>query len=236
MIDMIAAALKGIGWVLLPLVLLPVAYLLRPNSRRLNAFCSALITLVDDFNYRIGELAKWGLPILVITTAFSVFALSIFGMSWTKLSESAAYLHAGVIMLGAAATLLAGQHVRVDIFHSRMSAKSRALIDFLGFYLLLLPVCLIIIWNSQSFVNFGWKIFEGSNESDGIRGVFLLKTLIPIFAIMMIEQSLSISLRAAMCLCGKSRPQRPNHTPKLFPALENQPELNSITSTGNTHP
>lgn len=233
---MIAAALKGIGWVLLPLVLLPVAYLLRPNSRRLNAFCSALITLVDDFNYRIGELAKWGLPILVITTAFSVFALSIFGMSWTKLSESAAYLHAGVIMLGAAATLLAGQHVRVDIFHSRMSAKSRALIDFLGFYLLLLPVCLIIIWNSQSFVNFGWKIFEGSNESDGIRGVFLLKTLIPIFAIMMIEQSLSISLRAAMCLCGKSRPQRPNHTPKLFPALENQPELNSITSTGNTHP
>ena len=90
-------------------------------------------------------------------------------------------------MLGAAATLLAGQHDRVDIFHSRMSAKSRALIDFLGFYLLLSPVCLIIIWNSQSFVNFGWKIFEGSNESDGIRGVFLLKTLIPIFAIMMIE-------------------------------------------------
>lgn len=236
MIDLIAAAFKGVGWVLFPLVLLPIAYLMRPNARGLEAFCSALILLLDDISYRIGELAKWGLPILVLTTAFSVFALSIFGMSWTKLSESAAYLHAGVIMLGAAATLLAGQHVRVDVFHSRLSAKSRALIDFIGFYLLLLPVCLIIIWNSQAFVNFGWAIFEGSNENDGIRGVFLLKTLIPLFAIMMIGQSLSISLRAAMCLCGKSRPVRPQHTPALFPSRESQPELTSAASSGSTPP
>lgn len=227
MTDLLGAAMKGIGWVLLPAILIPLLYLFFPKSKRLDSLCRALITLLDDISYRVGEAAKWTLPLLVLTIAFSVFALSIFGLNWTKLSESAAYFHAAAILLGAGATLLAGQHVRVDVFHTNMSAKARARVDLLGFYALLLPVCLIIIWNSQSFVNFSWRIFEGSTENDGIRGVYLLKTLIPIFGIMMISQGLSIALRAAMCLHGQERPARPNHTPPLFPPLKDRPHLNS---------
>ena len=227
MTDLMGAALKGIGWVFLPAVLLPLLYLFFPKSKWLNGLSRSLITLLDDISYRIGEAAKWALPLLVLSIAFSVFALSIFGLNWTKLSESAFYFHASVIMLGGAATLLAGQHVRVDVFHTNMSARSRALVDFLGFYVLLLPVCLIIIWNSQSFVNFGWRIFEGSAENDGIQGVFLLKTLVPIFGVMMIGQGLSIALRAAMCLSGQDRPPRPDHTPALFPPLEERPHIQS---------
>jgi len=233
MIEIFAFALKGIGWVFLPAVLLPLAYMGWPEARQLKRICEELITLIDGLSYWLGEFAKWAMPLLVISVAFSVFALSIFGLSWTKLSESAAYFHASTIMLGAAATLLAGQHVRVDIFHSRMSDRARARVDLAGFYILLLPVSLIILWNSQSFVNFGWRIFEGSNESDGIRGIYLLKTLIPIFCITMIAQALSISLRAAMCLQGERRPPRPAHTPPLFPGLsgakQNGPSQNSKT-------
>ena len=115
---------------------------------------------------------------------------------------------------------LTNSHVRVDIFHNRMGAKARALVDFVGFYALLLPVCPIILWNSQSFVSFSWRIFEASSEADGIRGEFLLKTLIPVFAITMILQGLAIALRAAMCLNGQERPERPAHTPKFFSEQE----------------
>ncbi len=225
MMELFGAALKGIGWVFLTVVLLPLLLLFFPRAKTLGLFSRALITLLDDISYRIGEMIKWALPLLVLSIAFSVFALSIFGLNWTKLSESASYFHAITIMLGAAATLLAGQHVRVDVFHTNMSAKARALVDFLGFYALLLPVCLIIIWNSQSFVNFGWRIFEGSPENDGIKGIFLLKTLVPVFGVMMISQGLSIALRAAMCLSGQVRPPRPNHTPPLFPPLQDRPKL-----------
>lgn len=210
------AAFKAIGFAFSPLLLAPFIYILWPNSSILCSFSNILIRLVDSFSYWIGETAKWLLPILVLTIAFSVFALSIFGQSWTKLFESAEYLHASIIMLGAAATLLAGQHVRVDIFHTRMEARSRAWVDFVGFYVLLLPVCLIILWNSQSFISFSWQILEGSAEADGIRGEYLLKTLIPIFAIMMIAQGLAIALRAAMCISGQTGPERPPHTPAFF--------------------
>ena len=204
------------GYAFSPFLLLPLLYILLPKLKLVTEVSDALIRTVDSLSYTLGELTKWLLPILVLSIAFSVFALSIFGQSWTKLSESAEYLHAAIIMLGAAATLLAGQHVRVDVFHTNMNPKARAFVDFVGYYALLLPVCLIILWNSQSFVSFAWKIFEGSAEADGIRGEFLLKTLIPIFALMMIIQGLAITLRAAMCLQSHPQPDRPAHTPRFF--------------------
>lgn len=216
----IGVALQAIGWVFLPALSLPLIYIFLYNINYLQSISKAIIRTIDGLSYGLGEIVKWLLPILVIIVAFTVFALSIFGQSWTKLFESAEYLHASVIMLGAAATLLASQHVRVDIFHSRMSAKSRALVDLIGYYALLLPVCLIILWNSQSFVSFAWRIFEASSEADGIRGEFLLKTLIPIFAITMILQGFAIALRAAMCLSGQVRPERPPNTPKFFSEQE----------------
>jgi len=212
----LGAAFTAIGWVFLPVLLLPVLYLVLPAQKFLRRFPANLIRLIDSFNFHVGEIVKWGLPLLVLSVAFSVFAISIFGISWAKLFESAKYLHAGVIMLGAAVTLLAGQHVRVDIFHTRMEEHTKALVDFAGFYLFLIPVSLIILWSSQSFVGFSWFIFEGSAETDGIRGEYLIKTLIPLFCIMMLMQGLSIALRAAMCLRGEPRPQRPKTIPPLF--------------------
>lgn len=210
------AALHMIGWVFLPLVSMPVLRLLWPQNRFLQMFSDEFIRLIDSFNHGVGEIIKWALPVLVLSVAFSVFALSIFGLSWTKLFESAEYFHATAIMLGGAATLLAGQHVRVDIFHTNMSPQSRACVDFCGFYLLLLPACLVLLWASQSFVAFSWLSFEGSAEADGIRGKFLLKTLIPVFSIMMITQGLSIALRAACLLRGQSLPERPEGVSPLF--------------------
>lgn len=212
----IATMLHILGWVSLPLTLLPALYLMFYTTKSLDGFCRECVTLIDDINYAVGESMKWLLPILVMTVAFSVFALSIFGLSWTKLFESAEYINAGIVMLGAALTLLAGKHVRVDVFQSRMSPKDRALVDFMGFYALLLPTCLVLIWTSQTFVAFSWRIFEGSAESDGLQGVFLLKTLIPLFAIMMIAQGLSITLRAAMVLRAQPLPKRPKHISPLF--------------------
>ena len=161
-------------------------------------------------------MAKWLLPLLVLSVAASVFALSIFGVTTTKWLESAKYFQALIIMLGAAATLLAGQHVRVDIFFSRMQETSKARVDLIGFYLLLAPACILLTWNAQSFVSFAWAIREGSSEANGIRGVYILKTLIPVFAITMLAQGLAISTRAAMALIGQTRPDRPEGVPPFF--------------------
>lgn len=213
---MVGQILQSIGWAFLPLLAWPLIHLIWGTSNFVKSFSEALISLIDSLIYRLGETVKWLLPLLVLTVAASVFALSIFGVTTTKWQESAKYFQALIIMLGAAATLLAGQHVRVDIFFSRMSETGKARVDLIGFYLFLAPACILLIWNAQSFVSFAWAIHEGSSEADGIRGVYILKSLIPVFAITMLAQGLAIASRAAMSLNGQTRPARPKHIPSFF--------------------
>lgn len=213
---MAGGILQAIGWAFLPLLAWPILHLFFGGKSGVRSFSEALIKLVDDVTFWTGESAKWLLPLLVLSVAASVFALSIFGFTTTKWLESAKYMQALVIMLGGGATLLAGQHVRVDIFHSQMTDAGKARVDLIGYYLLMVPSCVLLIWNAQSFVSFAWAIQEGSSEANGIRGVYLLKTLIPVFAIAMLAQGLSISTRAAMCLRGQDRPSRPSGVPPFF--------------------
>ncbi|NNC36240.1 MAG: TRAP transporter small permease subunit [Hyphomonadaceae bacterium] len=208
--------LKAIGWVFLPFVVLPAMLLVVTRSMFLENFARSTIELIDQLSVSIAETIKWLLVALVVSVAFGVIALSIFGQAWTKFDESATYFHATVILLGSAATLLAGQHVRVDIFHTRMSPKSKALVEIIGFYALLLPFCLVLIWNAQSFVRLAWVSLEGSPESDGIQGLFVLKTLVSVFAVMMLVQGFSIACRAALLLTGKTPPELPNNIDPLF--------------------
>ncbi len=223
-VETLGAALQGIGWLALPFMLLPLIILCVPHIRFSRDLGGHFISILDGLNYAIGEVVKWALPVMVIAVVMSVVLLSIFGISITKMDELPTYLHAATIMLGSAATLLAGQHVRVDIFHSQMSPNRKAFIDIIGFYALIIPTCIILLWMSQGFVSQSWVALEGSNEADGIRGIFLIKTLLPLFAISVVAQGLSIALRAALALRGYERPQRPEHIPPLFGHMPEAPK------------
>ena len=219
---MVGGILQAIGWAFLPFLVWPIVNLIWGRNTKIKSFSEALISLIDSLTYRLGEATKWLLPLLVLSVAASVFALSIFGVTTTKWQESARYFQALIIMMGASATLLAGQHVRVDIFFSRMTDIGKARVDLIGFYLLLVPACILLTWNAQSFVGFAWAIREGSSEADGIRGVYILKTLIPIFAISMVIQGLAIATRAAMALNGQTRPARPKGIPPFFQTSQDE--------------
>ena len=91
MFELIGAFIRGVGWFSLLWLLIPVSYLFLPNSKYLTKLSDHIIDIVDGLNNWIGEIIKWALPLLVISVAISVFALSIFGISSTKLSESAQY-------------------------------------------------------------------------------------------------------------------------------------------------
>ena len=59
----------------------------------------------------------------------------------------------------------------------------------------LIPTSLFIVYISSEMVIKSWQIFEGSSEAGGMNLVYILKTLIPIMAILMLLQSLSILIK-----------------------------------------
>jgi TRAP-type mannitol/chloroaromatic compound transport system permease small subunit len=86
------------------------------------------------------------------------------------------------------------------VFYAHASNRSRALIDLAGSLLLLLPFTLVLLWLSAPYAARSWAILERSQESSGLPLVFLLKTLIPAFAVLMALQGVAQAIRAAAAL------------------------------------
>ncbi|MBM3528228.1 MAG: TRAP transporter small permease subunit [Alphaproteobacteria bacterium] len=163
----------------------------------------ALADRIDRLNAAVGRAAAW-LALFVVIVQFGVVLLRYgFGAGSIWLTESIVYAHAALFMLAAAWTLREGGHVRVDVFYERASERTRAWIDLCGALLLLLPFMLVLLWFAWPYVVRAWATFERSREASGLPGVFLVKTLIPLFALLMALQGVSQAIKAWHVLSGK---------------------------------
>lgn len=167
--------------------------------RRLQALADAL----DRLSEMTGRIIAWLTLAMVLTTASIVVLRYLFNSGSIALQESVTYLHATVFMLGAAYTLKHDAHVRVDIFYQQLAPHARAWIDLLGTLLLLFPVCLFMLFSSAGYVGSAWAIREGSREAGGLDGVYLLKTAIPVMAVLLLLQGVSMLLRNMLVLAGQ---------------------------------
>ena len=161
---------------------------------------SALAGRIDRLNAAIGHGAAW-LALAVVLLQFAlVVARYLFGLGSVWLTETVIYAHATLFMLAAAWTLSAGGNVRVDIFYAEASARTKALVELIGALLLLLPFMFVLIWLSVPYAARSWAILEHSQETSGLPIIFALKTLIPLFALLMALQGVAQAIRAAATL------------------------------------
>jgi TRAP-type mannitol/chloroaromatic compound transport system permease small subunit len=90
---------------------------------------TALADRIDRMTSGIGRAAAW-LVLLVVLLQFAlVVARYLFGLGSVWLTETVIYAHAALFMLAGAWTLLAGGHVRVDVFYAEASERTRAVLS-----------------------------------------------------------------------------------------------------------
>jgi TRAP-type mannitol/chloroaromatic compound transport system permease small subunit len=153
---------------------------------------------LDRLNQVLGRTVSWLTLLMVILTLLIVVLRKWFGIGSIALQESVLYAHATVIMVGIAVTWRVDEHVRVDVFYSRLSSGARARVDLAGMLLLLIPLCIFLFVISIDYVlsSWGWTSrgwtgqLEGSPEAGGLPLVFALKTLLPIMALLLLSQTL----------------------------------------------
>ena len=146
------------------------------------------LELIKKINVSIGKFFSWSLLIMVITTFVIVILRYLFNIGFIWMQELVRYLYASVFMLCAAYTLANDEHVRVDIFYSKMEYNHKTIVNMIGTSIFLIPVCLAILYYSYTYVINSWTQLEGSLEERGLHAVYILKTFIWAFAIMLILQ------------------------------------------------
>jgi TRAP-type mannitol/chloroaromatic compound transport system permease small subunit len=160
---------------------------------------------IDRLIAAIGRAVMW-LSLLIVLLQFAVVMMRyLFGIGSIWASEAVIYGHAALFMLAAAWTLQQDGHVRVDVFYSDASPKTKAFVDLLGSLFLLIPFVAAIAWFAVPYVGRSWADLERSREISGLPFVYLLKTLIPIFALLLGLQGMAQAVRAMLVLMGIQR-------------------------------
>jgi TRAP-type mannitol/chloroaromatic compound transport system permease small subunit len=150
---------------------------------------------IDRMNVAVAGVVKWLALIMVLVQFCIVIGRYVFGFNSIAAQESVLYMHATLFMLGAGYTLLVDKHVRVDVFYAKGSDAARRRIDIVGHVFLLIPSMLALLYWSWPSVRNSWAILEGPISVGGIEAVFLLKSLIPAFCILILLQSVSLLVR-----------------------------------------
>ena len=77
--------------------------------------------------------------------------------------------------------------------------------NIIGVILFMIPACLVIGIYSWPYVHNSWKVLEGSKETSGIQGIYLLKSLLIVFAVLMALQGIALAVRSLLTLLGVPR-------------------------------
>lgn len=161
------------------------------------------ISRVLDWPSRIlGPVLPWLVAAVVLLKFSTVGLRYVFHTTNSMLQDSVSYAHATLFMLMVGYAYLRDDHVRVDMFYANASTRARAWVDLGCVLLCVLPLCIILGWFSWPYVRAAWAIREGALFFGGLPAIYLLKTVILAFVVLLVIQSLAILLRAIAVIGG----------------------------------
>jgi TRAP-type mannitol/chloroaromatic compound transport system permease small subunit len=101
------------------------------------------------------------------------------------IQELALYVHA-LIFLGCAGwAYSADEHVRVDIFYRNASSEYKKAVNTFGIIFFLLPMIGVLGYYATDFVSASWSVHEISTEPGGLKIVYIQKSFIFLFPLVL---------------------------------------------------
>jgi TRAP-type mannitol/chloroaromatic compound transport system permease small subunit len=142
---------------------------------------------IDWLSEQIGQTVKWLVLFATLISAGNAlvrYTLHTGSNAWLEIQW---YMFAAMFLLAAGYALKHDEHVRVDVFFSRMSPKTQAWVDVFGGIFFLMPTALIIAWMAIPMVVNSYKVHEYSSDAGGLLR-WPVKIMIPIgFALLALQ-------------------------------------------------
>jgi TRAP-type mannitol/chloroaromatic compound transport system permease small subunit len=160
-----------------------------------------LSRVIDAANFRIGKILSWAVVGAVLVSATNATVRKIFDTSSNSWLELQWVLFSIVFLLCASWTLLANEHIRIDIVNITLPRRVRNSIDVMGHAFFLLPLCVIMIITSFPFFVRSFVIGEQSMNAGGLPQ-WPAKSLILICFTMLFLQGLSELIKRIAVMQG----------------------------------
>lgn len=139
---------------------------------------SKLVTFIEvltRFFARIAGVLVITLSLLILYQAINRY---LFNDSSVLIQELQWHIFDIIFLLGLSYTLQTDKHVRVDIFYASYSQKTKAIINIISQFFLILPFVIIILYTSQTLVEMSYLQGEISSDPEGLTHRYLIKAMI----------------------------------------------------------
>jgi TRAP-type mannitol/chloroaromatic compound transport system permease small subunit len=146
--------------------------------------------IIDAVNTWIGKRLSWLIIAAVIVSAVNATVRKVFDTSSNSWLELQWVLFSVVFLLCSPWTLLANEHIRIDILNNLLPQRVRNTIEAIGHAFFLLPLTIVMIVTSVPFFISSFEINEQSTNAGGLPQ-WPAKSLIMIAFTMLFIQGLS---------------------------------------------
>lgn len=163
---------------------------------------AGFVRAAEAVNERIGRIVAWLTLATVLICALVVFNRYALKVGFVWMQELYVWTHAAAFMLGAGYTLMADKHVRVDVLYAQAGPRRQAWLDLVSTVIFLFPWIAVLLWFAWPYAATSILLLEGSAQSGGMPGLFVLKGIILAFGALMGLQGLAICARSVLVLAG----------------------------------
>ena len=164
-----------------------------------------LLTLsraIDAVNTRIGKWEAWLVVVAVAVSATNATVRKVFDTSSNAWLELQWILFAAVFLLCASWTLIANEHIRIDIVNVVFPRRLRSWIELVGHLFFLLPFTLVMVVTGWPFFIASWLINEQSSNAGGLPQ-WPAKFLVPLGFALLFFQGVSELIKRIAIMRGK---------------------------------
>jgi TRAP-type mannitol/chloroaromatic compound transport system permease small subunit len=146
------------------------------------------------------RLCGWLLLVLAAVIVYDVVGRRFFSTGSFKLQELEWHIHGTIALLCFGWTYLADAHVRIDIFSSNMRRNTRLWIEIVAIVAFLIPFMMLLTWFGTDFVLRSFERGEGSPGGIGLPNRWIVKSVIPLGAMLTISGGLAVLFKAIVAL------------------------------------
>jgi len=162
-----------------------------------------IVTAICALNGFLGYVFSWFTLGIVLVCFLVVVLRYAFATSFVWMQDLYVWMNGAMFTGIAGYVLMRNGHVRVDIFYRPWSVRRKAWLDLIGFFVFLAPFAVTVLVWSWTYVQRSWRFTESSMNVGGMPGLFVVKSFILLFAVVILLQGFAMVLRSILVLNGR---------------------------------
>jgi TRAP-type mannitol/chloroaromatic compound transport system permease small subunit len=158
---------------------------------------------IDSLTDFFGKVSSYLVLVLSLLVVYDALGRYLFHEGSVALQELEWHIFDVVFLVGLSWALKVDEHVRVDIFYSRFSPKTKAFVNLVSMLFLIIPFSIMIVYTSSNFIYLSFLQDEISSDPGGLKYRYVIKGFIAFGFVLLALQGVSEAFKNLKILRGQ---------------------------------